>query len=111
MVPVLTQYAVQMVMTHRQCREALSALLDGEDAPLGLREPMAHLSTCPDCSAWLETATRVNAGVRSLPVLTPELGERVVDEIDVHLCACRTGGACRCGHCQCGPGCTCQATG
>ncbi|MBK8447409.1 MAG: zf-HC2 domain-containing protein [Micropruina sp.] len=97
-----------MHVSHQQCHDALSALLDGEEASVGLHELMGHLDGCPDCSAWLETATRVNAGVRSLPVLASGLGERVVDQVDVHLCACRTGGACRCGRCRCGPGCTCH---
>lgn len=93
---------------HQEYRAALSALLDGEDNPLADADVLAHLSTCPDCSAWVDALTTVNAGVRNLPVLKPELGELVVDRVDVHLCACASGGACRCGNCQCGAGCTCQ---
>jgi len=53
-------------------------------------------------------ATIVNTGIRSLPLIQPALGESVVNRVDVKLCACRTGGACLCTDCQCGPGCTCH---
>lgn len=96
-------------LSHEQCRDAVSALLDGEEPPVGDEAVMAHLAACAQCSAWLEAATRVNAGVRNLPVVSSTLGERVVDRVDVHLCACATGGTCRCGNCQCGPSCTCHS--
>lgn len=94
--------------SHEQYRAALSALLDGEESPLAVGTLMTHLSRCADCSAWLETATRVNTRVRTLPVLQPALGERVVNGVDVRLCACATGDPCLCGDCQCGPDCTCH---
>ena len=38
----------------------------------------------------------------------PRLGERIIDVIDVRLCACASGGACLCHNCECGPSCTCH---
>lgn len=89
-------------------REALSALLDGEEPPLPVPGIVAHLEDCPSCSAWLARATALNAELRALPGLRPELGERIVNTVDVQLCGCRTGGPCLCGDCQCGPHCTCH---
>lgn len=87
---------------------AISALFDGEEPPMPVADIMAHLSRCDTCSAWLDHTTIVNAGLRALPVIQPELGDRVVDQVDVCLCACRSGGACRCTNCRCGPHCTCH---
>lgn len=92
-------------------RVALSAMLDGEEPELPVASVAAHLTGCPDCSAWLDQAAAVNRGLRLLPVIDPELGERLVNGVDVQLCACRTGGECLCGDCQCGPDCTCRADG
>ena len=79
----------------------------GEEPLLGTAAVMAHLSGCPACSVWLDRATQVNRGLRTLPILESVLGERVVNAVDVQLCGCRTGAECRCADCQCGPGCTC----
>ncbi len=89
-------------------RAALSALLDGEDPPIAVADLMQHLSECVSCSAWLNQATVVNAGLKRLPMIQPALGESVVNVVDVTLCACRTGGDCLCSDCRCGPGCTCH---
>jgi len=89
-------------------RTALSALLDGEEPMVAMGDLMQHLSECASCSTWLDHATVVNTGIRSLPVIQPALGESVVNRVDVKLCACRTGGACLCTDCQCGSGCTCH---
>ena len=89
-------------------RAALSALLDGEEPVVAMGDLMQHLSECASCSAWLDHAAVVNTGLRSLPMIQPALGESVVNRVDVKLCACRTGGACLCTDCQCGPGCTCH---
>jgi hypothetical protein len=89
-------------------RAALSALLDGEEPVVAMADLMQHLSECASCSTWLDHATIVNTGIRSLPLIQPALGESVVNRVDVKLCACRTGGACLCTDCQCGPGCTCH---
>ena len=94
--------------TEQDWRAALSAMLDGEEPPLPVPGIAAHLTSCPDCSAWLDRATTVNRSRRTLPVLDPELGGRLVTSFAVHLCACRTGGECLCGDCQCGPDCTCR---
>jgi predicted anti-sigma-YlaC factor YlaD len=85
-------------------------MLDGEEPALPVVDIAAHLTGCADCSAWLDQATLLNRSLRTLPVLEPELGERLVNTVDVHLCACRTGGACLCSDCQCGPHCTCHAS-
>lgn len=90
-------------------RASLSALLDGEDPALPMADIAAHLDSCPDCSAWLDRAASVNARFGLLPVVQPDLGEQVVNSVDVHLCPCRTGGRCQCRDCQCGPQCTCRA--
>lgn len=95
--------------TEFQWRTALSAMLDGEEPQLPVPSIAAHLTGCPDCSAWLDQVTTLNRNLRTLPVLEPELGERLVNSVDVHLCACRTGGECLCNDCQCGPHCTCHA--
>jgi len=89
-------------------RAALSALFDGEPPTVPMGELMQHLSECASCSAWLDEAARVNADIRGLSELEPALGERVVNQVDVTLCACRTGGLCQCADCQCGPHCTCH---
>lgn len=89
-------------------RAALSALLDGEEPHVLIGDLAAHLAHCSPCSEWLDEVTAVNRELRMLTVLQPDLGERIVDAVDVHLCGCRSGGPCRCGHCQCGPHCTCH---
>ena len=89
-------------------RAALSALLDGEEPPVPVAAIMAHLAACPACSGWLDGATTVNRGLRTLPLLESVLGERVVNSVDVHLCGCRTGRECLCTDCRCGPHCTCH---
>ncbi|MEA4944670.1 MAG: zf-HC2 domain-containing protein [Propionicimonas sp.] len=90
-------------------RAALSAMLDGEEPDLPVASIAAHLTSCADCSAWLDQAAALNRGLRTLPVLEPDLGERLVNGVDVQLCGCRTGGECLCGDCQCGPHCSCHA--
>ena len=91
-------------------RAALSAMLDGEEPAVSVSAIAGHLSGCPECSAWLDQAAAVNRGIRTLPVIQPDLGERVVNAVDVHLCACRTGGLCLCADSQCGPHRPCHAS-
>ena len=86
----------------------MSALLDGEEPLVAMGDLIQHLSECATCSTWLDHASVVNTGIRRLPVIQPALGESVVNRVDVTLCACRTGGACLCADCECGPGCTCH---
>lgn len=94
--------------SHRRQRAALSAVLDGEEPSLPISELFDHLSWCTDCSAWLDRVRQVDAGLRSLPVIQPSIGEGAVNAVDVKLCACSSGGACLCRDCQCGPLCTCH---
>ncbi|MCW5952463.1 MAG: zf-HC2 domain-containing protein, partial [Propionibacteriaceae bacterium] len=94
--------------TEETWRLALSAMLDGEEPGVPVATVAAHLTGCRECSDWLDHATALNRGLRTLPVIGADLGERLVNGVDVHLCACRTGGACLCGDCQCGPSCTCH---
>lgn len=96
------------VVDEERWRAALSALLDGEEPPIPVGSVIGHLAACPACSDWLEHATAVNRGLRTLPVLESVLGERVVNTVDVHLCGCRTGAECTCADCHCGPHCTCH---
>lgn len=95
--------------TEQTWRDALSAMLDGEEPGVPVAAVASHLTNCPDCSDWLDHATALSRGLRTLPVIQPDLGERLVNRMDVHLCACRTGGKCLCNDCQCGPTCTCHA--
>ncbi len=96
--------------TEAAWRAALSALFDGEEPALPLAAIGAHLGECAGCAAWAEQAAAVNVRFGALPVLQPNLGERVVNSVEVHLCACRQGGTCLCRDCQCGAGCTCGAS-
>lgn len=89
-------------------QNALSAMLDGEEPSMDATAVLAHLEACDACSRWLADATALGSNLHLLPVVERDLGESLVNGIDVHLCACRSGGACLCGDCQCGPGCTCQ---
>ena len=91
-------------------RAALSALLDGEEPSVSVAAVRDHLAGCTDCSAWLDESASVNLVMRALPMAPPDLGERVVNAVDVHLCACRTGGVCLCRDCHCDPRCTCRLT-
>lgn len=95
--------------TEADWRAALSAMLDGEEPGLPIAAVATHVSHCRNCSDWLDHATAVNRGLRTLPIIQPDLGERLVNRVDVQLCACRSGGDCLCGDCQCGPHCTCRA--
>ena len=89
-------------------RTALSALFDGEEPVVAVGDLLQHLSACASCAAWLDDAAQVNADVRRTLVEQPALGETVVNRVDVTLCGCRTGEACLCADCQCGPDCTCR---
>lgn len=91
-----------------QWQTALSAMLDGEDPDVEVAIVLDHLGGCDACSQWLEDATSLRRNLQLLPVVERDLGERLVNDVDVRLCACRTGGRCLCGDCQCGPACTCH---
>jgi len=53
-----------------ECREALSARLDGEEGPEGRAAVDAHLSGCAECRRWLDDAARVTRLART-SVATP----------------------------------------
>lgn len=60
-------------------REALSARLDGEEAPVDRADADAHLVTCPDCRRWLDDAAAVTRLVRTSPAAAgPDLTEAVL---------------------------------
>jgi predicted anti-sigma-YlaC factor YlaD len=67
----------------RQCREAVSARLDGEDPPggaAGTERAEAHLVTCSACRAFVDDAAHITRLARTRPVeevvdLTPALLE------------------------------------
>lgn len=48
-------------MAHEIDKERLSAFLDGELGAPAKAELLAHLSSCPDCSAYLEKIKRASA--------------------------------------------------
>jgi predicted anti-sigma-YlaC factor YlaD len=54
-------------MTCVWCREALSALLDGEDRPGERARVDAHLQQCPDCQRYSYRAARVTRLARTEP--------------------------------------------
>lgn len=49
-------------------REALSARLDGEPAPVAPEDLDAHLRACPDCRRWGDEAAAVTRSARTGPV-------------------------------------------
>ncbi len=56
-----------------QCREALSARLDGEDEPAGRAAVDAHLDRCPDCRRFADDAAMVTRLTR-MSVVEPSHG-------------------------------------
>ncbi|AXX30167.1 zf-HC2 domain-containing protein [Actinosynnema pretiosum subsp. pretiosum] len=64
------------------CREALSARLDGEAAPLPPAWTDAHLAKCPDCARWrgrAQALTRL-VRVREAPAV-PDLAAEVLADL------------------------------
>lgn len=59
------------MLSCEECREALSARLDGEDDPVESSAVDAHLADCPDCRDWTETAARVTRLARTSSVGSP----------------------------------------
>src|SRR5438445_4718848 len=60
------------------CRDELSARLDGEDAPRTRAAVDAHLDTCAECRRWFDDAARVTRLARTgLAHSTPDLVEAV----------------------------------
>ena len=52
-----------------ECRELISAYLDGETSPDESARMRAHLATCEACRDTLEVYRRIGATVRSMPVV------------------------------------------
>ncbi|GAA1237281.1 zf-HC2 domain-containing protein [Pseudonocardia alaniniphila] len=75
----------------RQCREVVSARLDGEDPPggaAGAERAEAHLATCSACRAFVDDAAHITRLARTRPVeevvdLTPALLEAWTDAAPV----------------------------
>ena len=59
------------------CREALSARLDGEDQPDERARVDAHLAACAACRRWLDDAARVTRLVRVHLVSPPPMAVEV----------------------------------
>jgi len=63
-------------------REAISARIDGEDGGLEMAAVDAHLSACPACRAWADTATTVTRSARlGLAEPVPDLANRIMAAI------------------------------
>lgn len=87
-----------------QCREAVSARLDGEESSLDSRAVDAHLATCPACNQFSDDAARVTKLARFTPAtpapdismkvmsIVHELGTvlEVLTDLDRHSTACAT---------------------
>jgi predicted anti-sigma-YlaC factor YlaD len=66
-------------MRCEQCREALSARLDGEEPPEHRAALDAHLQECAECRRWLDAATHLTRLARMSVVTTvPEIGDAVL---------------------------------
>jgi predicted anti-sigma-YlaC factor YlaD len=61
-----------------ECREAISARLDGEDEPAGRAGTDAHLAGCAECRGWRDEAIVVTRLARTGPVTA---GRGVDDEV------------------------------
>ena len=66
----------------RAVREALSAMVDGEDATLTVKNVRAHLAGCPHCARWWQRARRMDRllGVGVLPG-GPDLADTVLARV------------------------------
>ena len=63
-----------------ECREALSARLDGEDDPRERAEVDAHLAGCAECARWLDRASVVSRMARMSTVAPgPGISDEVLD--------------------------------
>ena len=65
-----------------ECREALSARLDGEESPRESSAVDAHLVTCPDCSQFSDDAARLTELARSaLATHAPDVSMKVLSTV------------------------------
>ncbi|MDO5731101.1 zf-HC2 domain-containing protein [Corynebacterium sphenisci] len=75
-------------MDCEEVRAALSARLDGEDAPGEDDVVDAHLDACADCRGWFEKAVAVNRSLLMGPAAEPpgvdfaELSERILTTVE-----------------------------
>jgi predicted anti-sigma-YlaC factor YlaD len=66
------------------CREALSARLDGEAEPMPARAVDRHVSTCADCRSWLVRAERLHRSLLlSAAPPVPDLTEAILERTPV----------------------------
>jgi predicted anti-sigma-YlaC factor YlaD len=62
-----------------RAREAISALVDGEDPGVLLAAVDAHVDRCPGCRAWHDGVTALARRTRVAPAdAVPDLTERIV---------------------------------
>jgi hypothetical protein len=87
-----------------QCREAVSARLDGEESPVDSSAVDAHLATCPACNQFSDDAAQVTKLVRCAPAThAPDISMKVMStvhelgtvlevltDLDRHSTACAT---------------------
>ncbi|GAA1392968.1 zf-HC2 domain-containing protein [Luteococcus peritonei] len=88
-------------------RAALSSVLDGEDPPVARERLDEHLDACAECAAWVERARAQRSLLQAAPGPHRDLTAHLVGVTEAHICACHTGGECRCTACVC-PTCTCH---
>ena len=91
-------------MNCTQCREALSARLDGEESPTGSSTVDTHLATCPACSQFSDDAAQITKLARSaIATPVPDVGAKILStvyglgtilavltDLDRHSTACAT---------------------
>jgi predicted anti-sigma-YlaC factor YlaD len=66
-------------MRCEQCQEALSACLDGEEAPGEREQAEVHLAACADCRTWWDAAASITRLARTGPVpATPVVPDTVL---------------------------------
>lgn len=66
-------------MECEQCREALSARLDGAPEPVPAVQTDGHLAGCPECRDWQRRAAAVTRRLRVRPVASgPDLADAVL---------------------------------
>ncbi|MGD9525229.1 zf-HC2 domain-containing protein [Pseudonocardia sp.] len=67
----------------RECREIVSARLDGEAGPEEVGGADAHLAQCPPCREFVERAARITRLARMAPVVPgPDLTDAVAAALD-----------------------------
>jgi hypothetical protein len=65
-----------------QCREAVSARLDGEESPIESSALDAHLAACPACSQFSDDAARVTQLARFAPAThAPDISVKVMSTV------------------------------